>query len=102
VQPSIFDIYAAQDFLDKIAEDRKLQDLDIGLVGVRIDERTRAAEQLREFFGRLQRPVLGMLRPTTGYAHMAAHGLTLWDVNPHQVEKDLRQWEGITRWADAR
>jgi chromosome partitioning protein len=32
---------------------------------------------------------------------MAAHGLTLWDVNSHQVEKDLQQWEGITRWVDS-
>ncbi|MHB1668357.1 MAG: ParA family protein [Thiomonas sp.] len=102
VQASIFDIYAAQDFLAKLREDRKLKDLDVGLVGVRVDERTRAAEQLREFFSRLPYPLLGMLRPTTTYAHMAAHGLTLWDVNPHQVEKDLNQWAGIVRWADAR
>ncbi len=102
VQASIFDIYAAQDFLAKLQEDRKLKDLNIGLVGVRVDERTRAAEQLREFFSRLPYPLLGMLRPTTTYAHMAAHGLTLWDVNPHQVEKDLTQWAGIVRWADAR
>ena len=101
VQPSIFDIYAAQEFLDKLADDRKLKDLQVGLVGVRVDERTRAADQLRGFFSRLPQPLLAMLRPTTAYAHMAAHGLTLWDVNPHQVEKDLQQWEGITRWADS-
>lgn len=101
VQASIFDIYAAQEFLDRVAADRRLQDLRIGLVGMRVDERTRAAEQLREFFARQPYPLLAMLRPTTGYAHMAAHGLTLWDLNPGQVAKDLQQWEPITRWVDA-
>lgn len=100
VQASIFDIYAAQDFLDRVAGERRLQGLPIGLVGIRVDERTRAAEQLREFFARQPYPTLAMLRPTTQYAHMAAHGLTLWDLNPTQVARDLQQWEGITRWVD--
>ena len=101
VQASVFDIYAAKEFIDKIAGDRKLKGLRIGLVGIRVDERTRAAEHLREFFAQLPYPVLAMLRQTTGYAHMAAHGLTLWDLNPAQVAKDLAQWAPITRWADA-
>ena len=101
VQASIFDIYAAQEFLDRIAGERKLQGLRIGLVGMRVDERTRAAEQLREFLQRLPHPLLGMLRPTTNYAHMAAHGLTLWDLRAAHAERDLQQWQGITAWADA-
>lgn len=101
VQASVFDIYAAQEFLDRMAAQRSLRGLRIGLVGMRVDERTRAAEQLREFLQRLPYPVLGMLRPTTNYAHMAAHGLTLWDLRPAQVERDLGQWEAITAWADA-
>jgi chromosome partitioning protein len=101
VQASIFDIYAAQEFLDKIAVTPRLKHLRIGLVGIRVDERTRAAEQLREFMARQPHPLLTTLRATTSYAHMAAHGLTLWDLSPHQVAKDLAQWQGITRWADA-
>ena len=101
VQASVFDIYAAQEFLDRVAGERKLKGLRIGLVGVRVDERTRAAEQLREFLHGLPYPTLGMLRPTTNYAHMAAHGLTLWDLRPAQVERDLLQWQAITDWADA-
>ena len=100
VQASVFDIYAAQEFLDRVAAERSLQSLPIGLVGVRVDERTRAAEQLRGFLQGLAHPLLGMLRPTTNYAHMAAHGLTLWDLRASQVERDLRQWEPITAWAD--
>ncbi len=101
LQASVFDIYAAQEFLDRVAARRRRKDLRIALVGVRVDERTRAAEQLREFLQGLPYPTLGMLRPTTNYAHMAAHGLTLWDLRPAQVERDLQQWEAITSWADA-
>ena len=101
VQASVFDIYAAQDFLDRVAGERKLQRLRIGLVGMRVDERTRAAEQLREFLQGLPYPLLAMLRPTTNYAHMAAHGLTLWDLRDAQAERDLQQWQGIVDWADA-
>ena len=100
VQASVFDIYAAQEFLDRVAGERKLQGLRMGLVGMRVDERTRAAEQLREFLQRQAVPLLGMLRPTTNYAHMAAQGLSLWDLHPPQVERDLQQWKGITDWLD--
>ncbi len=101
VQPSVFDIYAVQDFLDRIKEQRKLQKLRIGLIGVRVDERTRAAEQLREFLRGLAYPLLGMLRSTTNYSHMAAQGLSLWDLRAAQAERDLQQWQDILSWADA-
>jgi chromosome partitioning protein len=32
--------------------------------------------------------------------HLAARGLTLFDVPPGRVEKDLAQWEAICRWLD--
>jgi hypothetical protein len=50
---------------------------------------------------RLGLPVLGYLRPTQNYVHLAARGLTLWDVAPGKVERDLEQWQGICRWLDA-
>ena len=35
-----------------------------------------------------------------GRRHLAARGLTLFDVPPGRVEKDLAQWEAICRWLD--
>jgi chromosome partitioning protein len=32
--------------------------------------------------------------------HLAARGLTVFDVAPGRVEKDLLQWEGICQWLD--
>jgi chromosome partitioning protein len=30
--------------------------------------------------------------------HLAAHGLTLWDVAPSRVERDLAQWVQLANW----
>ncbi|MFT3779634.1 MAG: ParA family protein [Ottowia sp.] len=100
VQPSIFDIYATRDFIDQVAELKGGGQRRIGLVGVRVDERTLAAEQLRHFLDGLAQPVLGLLRPTQTYVHLAARGLTLFDVAPGRVQRDLEQWQGIRRWLD--
>lgn len=98
VQPSIFDIYATRDFIDQVTELKGTAQRQIGLVGVRVDERTIAAEQLRQFVDGLGFPVLGMLRPTQNYVHLAARGLTLFDVGPGRVARDLEQWQGICDW----
>jgi chromosome partitioning protein len=100
LQPSIFDIYATRAFLDELAETRRASKLDVGIVGMRVDPRTIAADKLAEFVGGLGLPVLGHLRDTQNYIHLAARGLTLFDVAPGRVEKDLQQWEGICRWLD--
>jgi chromosome partitioning protein len=69
-------------------------------VGMRVDERTIAADKLREFVGGLGLPVLGYLRDTQNYIHLAARGLTVFDVAPSRVEKDIAQWQSLTHWLD--
>jgi len=54
-----------------------------------------------QFVQGLGLPVLGHLRDTQNYVHLAARGLTVFDVTPGRVEKDLLQWEGICQWLDA-
>ena len=41
------------------------------------------------------------LRPTQNYVYLAARGLTLFDVAPGRVERDLEQWAGFCRWLDS-
>jgi chromosome partitioning protein len=65
-----------------------------------VDERTIAADKLHEFVDSLGLPVLGFLRHTQNYIHLAARGLTVFDVSPGRVERDLAQWESICRWLD--
>jgi chromosome partitioning protein len=101
LSPSIFDIYATRAFLDELAQHRKAGQMQVGIVGTRVDSRTIAAEKLQEFVEGLGLPVLGFLRPTQNYVHLAARGLTLSDVSAGKVERDLEQWQGIWRWLDA-
>ena len=100
LQPSIFDIYATREFVDHLVEAKGADKRDIGLVGMRVDERTIAADQLRQFTEGLGLPVLGTLRPTQNYVYLAARGLTIFDVAPGRVQRDLAQWQGICQWLD--
>lgn len=100
LQASIFDMYATRAFIDELLEQRKHGKPGIGVVGMRVDGRTIAFDKLSEFVESLGLPVLGHLRDTQNYVHLAARGLTIFDVAPGRVEKDLIQWEGICQWLD--
>ncbi len=100
LQPSIFDIYATRDFLDKLLSHRHAGKTKVALVGMRVDARTLAADRLREFVAGLGVPVLGELRDTQNYVQLAARGLTLFDIAPGRVQRDLDQWQPIREWLD--
>jgi chromosome partitioning protein len=101
LQASVFDIYATQDFLTELAKrrrsDKKLQ---VAVVGNRIKDHTKATEHLKEFLQTLDIPLLGLLRDTQNYTHLAAHGASLWDVSATKVQKDLDQWAPIIEWLE--
>ncbi|MCB2018075.1 MAG: ParA family protein, partial [Hydrogenophaga sp.] len=92
--------YATRAFLDELAQSKQSNRLEVGIVGMRVDARTISADKLHEFVDGLGLPVLGYLRDTQNYIHLAARGLTLFDVAPGRVEKDLEQWRGICEWLD--
>lgn len=101
LQPSLFDMLATRHFLDELQERRRAADLDIAVVGMRVDQRTIAADRLKQFAEGLGFPVLGHLRDTQNYVRLALHGLTLFDVAPSRVAKDLEDWAPICAWLDA-
>jgi chromosome partitioning protein len=98
LQASVFDIYATQDFISDLAERKRSGRTQLAVVGNRIKDHTKATEHLKEFLQTLDVPLLSLLRDTQNYAHLAAHGLSLWDVAPHKVEKDLAQWAPVLGW----
>src|SRR5205814_6729937 len=100
LQPSIFDIHATHDFLREIVARKRSSHVQVGIVGMRTKEGTISADQLRQFLGTLDVPVLGYVRDTQNYVHLAARGLTLWDVAPSRVQRDLEQWQPIMEWLD--
>ena len=70
----------------------------MALVGMRTRDHTHALEHLHEFVATLSLPLVADLRDTQNYVHLAARGLTLWDVAPGRVERDLEQWQPLIEW----
>ncbi len=100
LQPSVFDIFATRDFLDELAQSSHAAKTRIGIVGMRVDERTRAADQLRNFVESTGLPVLSYVRDTQNYIQLIARGLTVFDLAPERVARDLAQWQPICEWLD--
>ncbi|WP_058088907.1 ParA family protein [Aquabacterium parvum] len=98
LQASVFDIYATQEFVAALAKKGRAEGKQVAVVGNRIKDHTKATEHLKEFLQTLDVPLLTLLRDTQNYAHLAAHGLSLWDVPATKVEKDLAQWAPIVDW----
>lgn len=101
LQPSIFDIHATHDFLRLLGEHKRAHKLEVGIVGMRSRDGTISADHLKSFLGTQAFPVVTHLRDTQNYVHLAAQGLTLWDVAASRVERDLGQWQPLTAWIDA-
>ena len=102
LQASMLDILATRAFLEALAEDRAVRKSDalIGVVGMRVDTRTRAFDELQRYLDGLGLPVLGYIRNTQNYVQLAARGLTLFDIAPGRVQQDLDQWAPILKWLD--
>jgi chromosome partitioning protein len=98
LQPSLFDIQATHAFIQSLRAHRRVADVELGLVGMRVREHTLSNEQLHQYLSTLPVPVVGWLRDTQNYVQMAARGLTLWDVAPSRVERDLEQWIPLREW----
>lgn len=101
LQPSIFDINATHAFIRELQAHRRSDRVQIGIVGMRIREGTISADQLRTFLDALGVPIVAFLRDTQNYVHLAARGLTLWDVAPSRVQRDVEQWESLIAWINA-
>jgi chromosome partitioning protein len=98
LQASLFDIQATHDFVSEVRQHRRGAEPKLGLVGIRVREHTKANEQLHQYLATLPVPVVAWLRDTQNYVQLAAHGLTLWDVAPSRVERDLEQWQPLVAW----
>ena len=100
VAPSAFDMAATRDFLARLAEYKAVKDggVHIGIVGMRVDSRTRSAIELDEFVRENQFPFVTNLRDTQVYVHAARDGLTVFDMPRSRVEHDWDQWRVLTRW----
>lgn len=105
IQPSVFDMAATADFLQTLGEEKSIRKgrAFVGVVGVRVDPRTRAAATLEAFLHQFELPILAFLRDSQVYPNAAFNGLSIFDLPPSAAERDQAQWQAILGWvADAR
>jgi chromosome partitioning protein len=102
IAPSLFDIRASQDFLAALHEEKAVRKghAFVGVIGMRVDPRTRAGVTLEGFMEQQELPVLTYLRNTQAYVNAAFEGKSLFDMPHHLVERELEQWQGLTDWLD--
>ena len=104
VQPSLFDMWATSEFFDTLKAHKALRHhtVDIGVVGMRVDPRTRAAATLQHFFEKYELPVITNLRDAQIYIQAAAMGETLFDMPRSQSEKELEHCLPLIDWVRAK
>lgn len=103
IAPSVFDIMASRDFLKALSHEKSVRKskISVGVVGMRMDSRTRAALTLEQFLSELGLPVLAYLREAQVYVSAAFEGKTLFDLPHHLAERELEQWSYLLLWTDA-
>ncbi len=106
IQPSLFDMAATRDFLAVLHDEHLLrkarhgQPQLVGIVGMRVDPRTRAADALEVFLKQFDFPVLACLRDTQVYANAAFQGKSIFDLPHYLNERDVVEWAPVARWID--
>lgn len=102
IQPSAFDIGAAQDFLNVLLEEKAIRKNKtfVALVGSRVNSRTHSAVALAEFMEQTGFPVLAYLRNSQVYVTAAEQGLSIFDMRPTLVSQDIEQWAALLDWLE--
>lgn len=102
IAPSLFDIQASHDFLRALSAEKTLRKgkVKVGVVGMRMAPRTRAAVTLEQFLAQLDLPVLAYLREAQVYVNAAFEGKSIFDMPPHLAEHDLAQWTDLIKWLE--
>lgn len=103
VQPSVFDMAATSTFLQTLMEEKSVRKNKtfIGIVGMRVDPRTKAAATLEAFLAQFRLPVLTYLRDTQVYVNAAFNGLSVFDLPEYLSGRDLEQWQPLLDWIAA-
>jgi len=99
VQPSVFDMVATRNFINQLAKEKTIQRNKsfIGIVGMRVDPRTRAASTLEQFLMQYDLPIITYLRDTMVYVNATFNGKSIFDLPFYQAEQELAQWQPLTK-----
>ena len=100
MQSSMFDVDATRNFLSVLQEEKAVRKgrTFVAMVGMRVDGRTKAAQQLEDYLAESGFPVVGFLRNAQVYIRAAEEGLSIFDMPPSRVTRDLQQWSSLLQW----
>lgn len=103
VSPSRFDMLATRAFFEELAETKAVRKerVDIGVVGMRVDPRTHAYQQLMEFLQQFDLPMITCIRQSQRYMQAIDSGTTLFDSGSSQDVVDS-QWRPLLAWLVSR
>jgi chromosome partitioning protein len=68
------------------------------MVGMRVDPRTKTAIKLQEFLDNAGFPVMTNLRDAQVYMQAAEQGMSIFDMRPSLVKRDVQQWAPLLHW----
>jgi chromosome partitioning protein len=94
---------ATRDFINRLAEEKTIQRNKsfVGIVGMRVDPRTRVASTLEQFLMQYDLPIITYLRDTKVYVNAAFNGKSIFDLPLYQAEQELTQWKALTQWVNS-
>ncbi|MBT8438706.1 MAG: AAA family ATPase [Gammaproteobacteria bacterium] len=104
VLPSPIDMRAVKRFLTELLESGRVSKkmTKIALVANRVRENSVAWHTLEDFLVEQKIPVLTHLRDSTNYLKCAETGLSIFELAPSAVAKDMPQWDPIIDWLESR
>ncbi len=100
IQPSLFDMAATRTFVAALHDEeflRKGRNF-LGIVGMRVDARTKAAATLEAFLKQFDLPVLTYLRDAQVYPNAAFQGKSIFDLPGYLNERDIADWKPLLKW----
>ena len=100
VQPSVFDMAASNQFMQELLKEKSVRKHEtfVGIVGMRVDPRTRAAATLGAFLHQFDLPIVTWLRDTQVYVNAAFNGLSIFDLPVSVSGRDIEQWHPLLEW----
>lgn len=104
VLPSDIDIHAATRLIGDLLLVAKVSRRSgrLGVVANRIRERTISYRKLMKFLERLSIQRVGELRDSQNYVHASEQGLSIHELAPSRVRKDLDRWQPLLEWLSLR
>lgn len=103
VSPSRFDMLASQEFFQELAATKAVRKdrVEIGIVGMRVDPRTHASQQLLEFLRQFDLPLITCIRSAQRYVNAVETSSTLFD-SSESIASEREQWRPLLDWLVSR